>query len=192
MAKFNAKEMFGTRKLVHTALFVSLGIIFPMAFHAIPNSGAILLPMHVPVLLCGIICGFPLGLICGILTPILSNLLTGMPPIPFLPAITFELAAYGAVAALMMRFVPIKNFYVKIYTVLITAMLSGRAVFGIVNALFFSVNNYTFNIWLTASFVTSWPGILIQIIIIPAILIAFQKAKLFDFNVKTKQENTDV
>ncbi|MCL1901420.1 MAG: ECF transporter S component [Firmicutes bacterium] len=190
MIKFNAKDMFNTRKLVHTALFISLGIILPMAFHAVPNAGGIFLPMHIPVLLCGILCGFPLGLICGGLTPVLSSLLTGMPPAAMLPSMVFELAAYGTVTSLLMRVVRIKNFYVKIYIVLISAMLCGRAVYGVLNALIFAAGDYSLSIWLTAAFITSWPGILIQIILIPAVLIAFQKARLFNFdNKKVKAQN---
>ena len=188
--KINAREMFGTRKLVHTALFISLGIILPMAFHTIPNAGGIFLPMHIPVLLCGIICGFPLGLICGIITPVFSSLLTGMPPTAMLPSMICELAVYGTVTSLIIRFVPVKNFYAKIYVALVSAMLCGRAVYGILNALFFKAGNYSAKIWLTAAFLTSWPGILIQIIAIPSILIALHKAKLFNFNIKPKSDET--
>jgi niacin transporter len=188
VAKMNVKEMFNTRKLVHAALLVSLGMNLPWAFHTIPNAGSIFLPMHITVLLCGILCGLPLGLIGGILTPLLSSLLTEMPPMVFLPSMLFELATYGAIAALMWRFIPIKNFYARIYSTLIVAMLSGRVVFGILNALFFQVGNYSAKIWLTAAFVTSWPGILIQVIVIPAILIALQRAKLFNFNIEQKKE----
>jgi len=180
----NAQEMFGTRKLVHTALFIALGIILPMAFHAIPNAGGIFLPMHIPVLLCGIVCGFPLGIVCGILTPLLSSLLTGMPPTAMLPSMICELAVYGTVTSLLARFLPVKSFYVKIYVVLVSAMLLGRAVYGALNALIFRAGNYSLNIWLTAAFLTAWPGILMQMIAIPSVLIALQKAKLFNFDVK--------
>ena len=85
--------MSNIRKMVSTALFVALGIALPLAVHSIPNAGRVFLPMHIPVLLCGIACGFPYGLACGILTPLLSSLFTGMPPAPVLPAMLCELAA---------------------------------------------------------------------------------------------------
>ena len=187
----SVREMFSTRKLVHTALFVSLGIILPLAFHAVPRAGAIFLPMHIPVLLCGIICGFPLGLLCGIMTPILSSMLTSMPATAMLPSMICELAVYGTVIAAMWRFLPVKNFYVKTYASLIGAMLCGRATYGILNALIFKAGNYSASIWLTAAFATSLPGILIQLVAIPAILIALHKARLFDFNIKPKEKPAD-
>lgn len=187
MKKINVKEMFNTRRLVHTALFISLGIIMPLAFHSVPNAGRIFLPMHIPVLLCGIICGFPLGTVCGILTPLLSSLLTGMPPMAMLPSMLFELAVYGTVTSVLVRFIPVKNFYAKTYISLTGAMLAGRAIYGVLNALFFSAGKYSFKIWLSAAFITAWPGILIQLIAIPAILTAFKKAGFFNYNVSGKE-----
>ena len=169
-----------TKKMVITALFVALGIVLPMVFHSIPNAGGIFLPMHIPVLLCGIICGFPYGLACGILTPLLSSLLTGMPPAAILPSMLCELAVYGAVSALLMRYLRVKNLYAKIYIVLIGAMLSGRIVYGILNALIFKTGSYTLQMWLTSAFVTALPGIVIQIVLIPAIVFALKKAKLIE------------
>ena len=73
-------KKFGLKNYVIAALCVALCVVLPMAFHAIPNAGSILLPMHIPVLLCGLLCGWPLGLVCGLVGPLLSSVLTGMPP----------------------------------------------------------------------------------------------------------------
>ena len=89
------------KKTVITALCVALCIVLPMAFHTVKNAGSIFLPMHIPVLLCGLICGWQYGLVCGLLGPALSTLLTQMPPMVILPAMTAELAVYGAVTGLM-------------------------------------------------------------------------------------------
>ena len=43
-----------TRRLVMAALCVALGVVLPMAFHSVPRGGSIFLPMHIPVLLCGL------------------------------------------------------------------------------------------------------------------------------------------
>ena len=174
MSKMKVKQM------VITAMFIAIGIVLPLAFHSIPRAGSILLPMHIPVLLCGIICGFPYGLACGILTPLLASPLTGMPPAIILPSMLFELAAYGTASSLLMHYVHIKNLFAKIYISLIAAMLFGRIFFGIVNALIFSAGNYSMQIWLTASFVTALPGIVIQILAIPVVVVILQKAKLID------------
>jgi len=65
---------------------------------------------------------------------------------------------------------------VKIYGSLITAMLAGRIVSGILKALIFNVGEYSFKIFITSSFLTGIPGILIQLIFIPVIVLALQKA----------------
>ena len=170
--------MSNIKKMVITALLIALGIVLPVTLHAFPNAGSVLLPMHIPVLLCGIICGFPYGLACGVLTPLLSHVSSGMPPIAFLPAMVCELAVYGLVSGLIVQFVRMKNTYAKIYLSLIGAMLTGRVVFGVLNTLVFSVGTYSMPIWLTAAFVTALPGVAIQLVLIPVIVIALGKARL--------------
>ena len=167
-----------TTKLIISALFAAIGIVLPIIFHSIPQSGQILLPMHIPVLLSGFICGPVWGLLCGIITPLLSNLLTGMPPAAVLPGMICELAAYGFFAGLFYNLIHTKQQWIKVYTSLICSMLIGRVIFGVLNALIFKAGAYSLKVWLTASFVTALPGIIIQLIFIPALLLAFYKAKL--------------
>jgi len=166
--------------MVIAALFIALGIVLPMAFHSIPNAGGIFLPMHIPVLLCGIICGFPYGLACGLIAPLLSSLFTGMPPAAFLPSMVCELAAYGVVSGLLMRWVRVKSLYTKTYIALIGAMVFGRVLYGVLNSFIFNAGSYSMQIWLTAAFVTALPGVLIQIIVIPAIVVVLRRAKLIE------------
>jgi niacin transporter len=175
-------KVFSVKKMVLTALFIAIGIILPLAFHSLPYGlgGRAILPMHIPVLLAGLICGAPFGLIAGIATPLLSHLITGMPPSVFLGAMTVELAAYGAAAGLLMRFVPVKHFYAKTYISLIGAMLIGRVIYGAVNGLIFSAGEYSTQMWITAMFVTALPGIVIQIIAIPSIVVALQRERLIE------------
>lgn len=167
-----------TKQIVLTGLFIALGLVLPMAFHSIPNAGSIFLPMHIPVLLCGLVCGPWFGLGCGALTPLLSSLAMGMPPAAILPGMLCELAVYGLTAGLLTRFVRLSNRPAKLYISLVGAMLAGRIASGLVNALIFRVGQYSMHIWLTASFVTSLPGIAIQLALIPIIVLALQKAKL--------------
>lgn len=172
--------MSSTKKMVLTSLMIAVGVVLPIAFHSIPNAGSILLPMHIPVLICGIICGFPFGLLCGIITPLLSSLLTGMPPAAYLPAMICELAVYGLVTSLLIRFVRTKSVYANIYIALIGAMISGRIVYGILNSLIFRAGSYSAQIWLTSAFVTALPGIVIQLILIPLIVLKLQDSKFID------------
>lgn len=134
--------------------------------------------MHIPVLLCGLICGWQYGLVCGLLGPLLSSLLTQMPPMAILPSMMAELAVYGAVTGLMMYAFKYKTTYLSLYTSLAVALISGRVVSGILKALIFSAGNYSFSVWVTASFVTCLPGLAIQLAIIPTLVKVLAKAKL--------------
>jgi thiamine transporter ThiT len=172
-----------TKNLTISAMFVALCIVLPMAFHSVANAGQVFLPMHIPVLLCGMICGWPYGLACGVLGPLLSSLMTGMPPMAILPGMMFELAAYGFVTGLLSRKINTGNKILDLYIPLVCAMLLGRLLLGILNALIFRAGSYTLDIWLTAAFVTSLPGIIIQLIIVPAIVFMLRKARLITYPV---------
>ncbi len=166
------------RNYTFTGLCIALCIVLPMAFHAIPNAGSVILPMHIPVFICGFVCGWPFGLVCGITGPLLSSLLTGMPPAAILPSMMAELAVYGVVSGLLIKFVKTKNIVADLYISLIGAMLAGRVIAGIVKALMFAKGTFTIMTWITAHFVTSVPGIVIQLAFIPALYLALQGAKI--------------
>lgn len=168
-------------EMVIAALCVAIGIVLPIAFHSIPNAGSVLLPMHLPVLLCGLLCGPAYGLACGILTPLLSSLLTSMPGPAYLPSMVCELAVYGLIAGLLILLVRTRSQVANVYISLVGAMLLGRVVYGIVNALIFRAGEYSMTIWLTASFVTALPGIIIQLVLLPLIVLALRKARLAVF-----------
>ena len=167
-----------TKRLILAALCAALGVVLPLAFHAVANAGSIFLPMHFPVLLCGLICGWPYGLACGILTPLLSSVFTGMPPMAYLPGMLCELAVYGFVSGLLMRQIKTGKLLADLYLSLITAMLAGRLVFGLLNALIFRAGSYSLAIWVSASFITALPGIVIQLAVIPALVLALKKSRL--------------
>ena len=153
-----------TKKLVSCALCIAIGVLLPMAFHVIPNAGSIFLPMHIPVLICGLFCGTPYGLAC------LSSMTTGMPPAMILPQMMIELAVYGLVTGLCSKYIPQENEMSKLYMSLIIAMLVGRIVNGFVNTFILSTQGYTLSVFMTASFITCLPGIIIQLIVIPILV----------------------
>ncbi len=165
------------KKLVYTAVCAALCVILPMAFHAIQNAGSIFLPMHIPVLLCGLMCGWPFGFICGVLGPLLSSLLTGMPPAAMLPSMMVECASYGCIAGLMMKFVHTKKPVTDLYISMITAMAVGRILAGLAKSLIFSPGTAPFT-WVTTSLVTGIPGIIIQLVLIPLVVVSLTRAKL--------------
>lgn len=168
------------KKLVFAALCVAIGIVLPLAFHSVPNGGSIFLPMHIPVLLCGLAAGPVYGLICGALTPLLSSLMTGMPPAAVLPGMLCELAVYGLVSGLLLRFVRTKSKAANLWISLVGAMLCGRVVSGLLNGLIFRAGQYTLQIWVSASFVAALPGIVIQLVLIPLLVFALERARLVE------------
>lgn len=170
-------KLSAVKKSILTAVCIALCVVLPQAFHAIPNAGSVYLPMHIPVLLCGLICGGPYGLLCGLAGPALSHLFTAMPPVSMLPGMLVECAVYGLTAGLMML-IRTKRLYPDLYLSLITAMLAGRVISGIAKALIFSAGEYSMAAWVTASFVTGLPGIIIQLVLLPTIVFALMKARL--------------
>lgn len=173
-------DRFSTRRLVMAALCTALGVVLPTLTHSIPNAGSVLLPMHIPVLLCGLACGWPYGLACGLMAPTLSSLITGMPGPAYLPAMVCELAAYGLISGLSARFIHTGRRTRDIYLQLVSAMLIGRMVYGAVNALIFRAGAYSMEIFLTAAFVTALPGIFIQLVVLPALILALEKARMLE------------
>lgn len=165
------------KKLVLTAVCAALCVVVPIAFHAIPNAGGIFLPMHIPVLLCGMMCSWPFGLACGIIGPLLSSILTGMPLPAVLPGMMVECAVYGCASGILMRYIRTGSRYADLYLSLVPAMLLGRVISGIVKALILTPG-LSLAAWATASFVTSLPGIAIQLVLIPALILGLERAKL--------------
>lgn len=169
----------GLRTLVFSAVFLALALVLPFLTGQIPQIGSMLCPMHIPVLLCGFICGWPWGLIVGVAAPLLRSLIFGMPPMfPTAVCMAFELAAYGAAAGLLYRAFPKKKGYV--YCSLMIAMLAGRIVWGAARFICtgLDVTQFGLSAFWTGAVATAVPGIIIQIILIPILVFAFEKAKL--------------
>lgn len=164
-----------TKKLTITAMCLALGVILPQAFHMIPNAGNIFLPMHIPVLICGFICGPFYGLTVGIITPCLSHIIFSMPPAMMLGQMIVELGVYGLCTGLLNQIITINNELLKYYLVLIISMVVGRITYGICNALLFKAGNYSLSIWLSAAFIKGLPGIIIQLVLIPTIVKTIKK-----------------
>ena len=165
------------KSMTLAAVCVALCVVLPIAFHSIPDAGSIFLPMHIPVLICGMICGWPYGLLCGLMGPLLSSALTGMPPIAILPAMMLECAAYGMVSGIMLKLVHTKSTYGDLYIALVVAMLAGRVLSGVAKALIF-MPGISMTAWITASFITALPGILIQLVFLPSVVLTLMKAKI--------------
>ena len=186
MKKNNALNI---RKMVYAALFLALAMVLPFLTGQISQIGTLISPLHIPALLCGFICGWPWGLAVGVVTPLLRALLFGMPPFPnaALP-MAFELGAYGLLTGLLyplfLRVYRKENHLPAILTALILAMIGGRIVGGAAKAalltfgLIGSQSPYTFAAFFASYFTSTAPGALIHAVLIPAIVLALEKAKL--------------
>jgi len=170
-----------TKRLVLMALFLAIGLLLPFLTMQVPEIGSMLLPMHIPVLICGFVVGPWAGLIVGAVTPLLRSVLFAMPPMyPAAISMAFELAAYGFLTGLLYRMMPKKPVY--IYVSLLISMVLGRVVWGIVRFLMAGLGGSEFSMaafW-AGGITGAIPGIILQILIIPVIVMALKRAKLIE------------
>lgn len=165
------------QKLTATGVCLALCMVLPFLTGQIPEIGGALCPLHLPVLICGFIVGPGWAACIGFFAPLLRFALFGMPPIfPTGVAMCFELAAYGAVSGLLYQKLPKKPMY--IYSALIGAMLAGRVLWGIVRVILSGVagSSFTWAAFMAGAFVNVMPGIIVQIVLVPLLVMALQKA----------------
>lgn len=165
------------QKLTAAGVCLALCMVLPFLMGQIPEIGGALCPLHLPVLLCGFIVGPGWAVCIGCIAPLLRFVLFGMPPIfPSGVAMCFELAAYGAVSGILYRKLPRKT--VNIYIALIVAMLSGRVLWGIVRVVLSGVAgvSFTWAAFMAGAFTNAIPGIIVQIVLVPILVMALQKA----------------
>ena len=166
------------KKMCLAAVFLALAYVMPFLTGQIPQIGAKLCPLHIPVILCGYICGWPWGLAIGFIAPLFRSITLGMPPFfPTAVSMAFELAAYGAVSGLMHKFLPRKKPF--IYVSLVTAMIVGRLIWGGVMYICTGISGgiFTFTAFLTGAFFNAIPGIIIQIALIPILVMILDNPK---------------
>ena len=157
-----------------SGMFLALAYVLPFFTGQIPEIGSMLCPMHIPVLLCGFVCGAPYGLLVGLVAPLLRSLTLGMPPLfPTATAMAFELAVYGLMAGLLYSVLPKKKVFT--YASLVGAIVWGIVMFCIMG---FDVTKFGLAAFWTGAIVNAIPGIIVQIILIPMVVIALEKAKL--------------
>ena len=165
------------QKLVIAAVCLALCMVLPFLTGQIPEIGSMLSPMHIPVLLCGFICGPAWAAVVGAIAPLLRFALFGMPPLfPMGVAMCVELATYGTVSGALYHLLPRKPIHV--YVSLIIAMLAGRIVWGIVRVVLSGVSGaaFTWAAFMAGAFTQAIPGIILHIVLIPVIVLALQKA----------------
>ena len=170
--------MNSTKKLVISSLLLAVALLLPFVTGQIPEIGNMLLPMHLPVLLAGFIVGGPSAMAIGAIAPLLRSVLWGMPVLfPKAISMAFELATYGLVSGIV--YSNSKKDGKSVFIALITAMIAGRVVWGIVSMMRFGVmgKGFTMALFMTEAFVNAVPGIAIQLVVIPVIVSALKKSK---------------
>ena len=192
-----AKRRLFTKKLVVSAMLLAMGVVLPFATGQIPEVGSMLLPMHIPVFLCGFVCGWQWGLGVGFVLPLLRSVTFGMPPpYPGAVAMAFELAAYGALCGLLyaifMKKTPLGKKeggrIAALYIALVCAMVGGRVVWGAVQALLLGLSGteFPFSAFLAGALLNAFPGIALQLVLIPAVITVLRKTKVLPLE-KSKQ-----
>lgn len=170
-------------KMILSALFLAIAYVLPFFTGQIPEIGKMLCPLHIPVLLCGFICGWPWGLAVGFIVPLFRSLTLGMPFFfPTAVCMAFELATYGAASGLMHKILPRKKPY--IYCSLLTAMVAGRLVYGAAMSVALGLTGkaYTFAAFLAGAVTEALPGIAVQIILIPILVMLLDNPKIINLN----------
>lgn len=162
--------------MVLSAMLLALALVLPFLTGQMQQIGNMLCPMHIPVLICGYFCGPWYGFAVGFIAPLLRFALFGMPPIiPIGIAMSFELATYGFAAGFLYRILPRKKTY--IYVSLISAMLLGRIVWGIVRVVLYGLGKSEFGwkAFVSGAFINAIPGIILQIVLIPILVMVLKK-----------------
>jgi len=176
MNKINESNL---NRLIFSALFLAIALVLPFLTGQIPQIGSMLSPMHIPVLLCGFLCGWPWGLAVGFIAPLFRSLLFGMPPmIPGAVAMAFELAVYGGVSGYLRRKLPRTK--PAIYAVLIISMIAGRLVWGAARVILagLSGSSFTWAAFLAGAVTNAVPGIILHLALIPILVMALERAGL--------------
>ena len=182
-----------TKNLTLSAMFLAIGMVLPFLTGQIPQIGNMMLPMHIPVLLCGLICGWQYGAVLGFVLPLLRYLVFGMPVLfPTGIAMAFELMTYGLVIGHVYSRSRWKCI-IALYRALIAAMLAGRLVWAAAQVILLGVSGsvFTVQMFLAGAFLNAVPGIIIQLVLIPVVMAALGRTGLVHFHIHKKETVTN-
>lgn len=179
-----------TNNMVLSAMFIAIGLVLPFFTGQVPQIGNMLLPMHIPVLLCGLICGWKYGILVGFILPLLRHSIFGMPILfPTGIAMAFELATYGFVIGFLYSHSRWQCI-ISLYRCMIVSLIAGRIVWGIVMMIIVNIssNAFTLQMFLSAAVLNAIPGIILQLVLIPSVMLALHKTGLVPFRRNTNYQ----
>ncbi len=174
--------MRNVKNIAIAGVMLALGQVLPFITGQIPQIGAMLSPMHLPILLCGFTAGPIWGAITGFICPLLRSVLFGMPRMfPNAAAMAFELCTYGFVSGFVFNQFKKQNL-ASVYISLITAMLAGRVIWGIAQYILLNATGsaFTFQAFLAGAFINAVPAIILQLILIPILVISLGRSGLIN------------
>lgn len=162
-----------------TIVSIIMAVLAPQIAHVLGRAfgvekaiGEIILPMHFPVILVGVLAGPYAGLITGLMGPLASSLLIGMPAMVKLPFMMIELGVYGLVAGL------IRNTRLNMVLKVLIAQLAGRVIRAL--AIIIAVSGFgNPNLEIAAiipGYVKGIIGIALELALIPLIMWGINKA----------------
>ena len=169
------------RRLTLSAMLIAVGLLLPFLTGQIQVIGNMLSPLHLPVFICGLLCGPAWGLAVGAILPLLRSVLFGMPPLmPTAASMAFELAAYGLFSGLLRAKLP--KTLPMLFVTLAISMVLGRVVWGFASLFFYGFADrvFTWQIFVTNGFINAVPAVILQFIVIPPIVRAVENAHLVD------------
>ena len=174
------------KNLTISAMFLCIGYVLPFLTGQIKEIGNMLLPMHIPVLLAGFICGWKYGLAVGFVLPLFRSFTLGMPVMyPGAVSMAFELATYGFLTGWLYSHSKWKCIK-AVYRCLIFSMIAGRIVWGVAQIILLGIKggSFTFGMFFAGAVLNAVPGIIIQLILIPVLMVALHRAKFVRFGRK--------
>lgn len=164
------------KRLTYSAVALAAAMLLPFLTGGDMKLGNMMCLMHIPILLCGFICGPIWGCAVGFSAPLLRFLAFGKPQLmPTGVSMAAELFGYALIAGLLYRIFPKKMPY--IYLTLVLAMIGGRLLWALAQCLLLS-GGFTFKLFWFNGFANALPGIALQLALIPQTVFALQKANL--------------
>lgn len=168
---------FSIRNILLAMVFLALSIFLPKLCENVPGLESILLVAHIPIYLCGFVCGGPLGFAMGMVSPVLRSVIFGVPELyPDGVAFMFEYAFYGLLAGIFFdtfRCSMGNHRVAASYLALLVAMVGGRAVWGLVMlliALFSPTVGFSWDAFVYGAFTGELAAIVLHIVIVPGLV----------------------
>ena len=173
------------REFAYCGLFGAAALLLPVLFHLI-HIGHIFMPMYLPLVTLAFFVRPGPAALTALVVPLLSGAATGMPPFypPVAPAMALELALMAGIIGTVRLILPRINTLILLIPVLAIGRVASASLLYLIAGV----------IGLPATFVagitllSGWPGLLIMIVAIPAIVRLSRIPKSIEEREKTNEK----